>query len=204
MAGQRYGVEPADQGGRGCEYAHLEENLHPGGKAESQQAADAREIGAGFIAQPARAIAPEDEAQQQGGHVDARDHGGPGGSRYTHRRRAPVSVDQCPVAGHIHEVGGDQRKHYGPRYVYRLQVAPRREVNQQRKSAPRDGVQVRSKQAQHCGVLAQAVHQGVQAPKQRHQDGGEGHRDIQRVAEGPVAVPQIAGAECLRYQRVEA
>ena len=73
VAGERHGTEARDQRGDQCEDAALERELHGGGKAESDETADARKIDVdGRLEQfgAMAAVVPEQIADEDGGHVE--------------------------------------------------------------------------------------------------------------------------------------
>ncbi len=149
-------------------------------------------------------VVPDDRGQRHERHRDPRHERGPGGAVGAERGQAEVPVDQRPVADRVDDVGGDEREHHRPHQADRLQIAPRRGVDEQRQQRQPQHVEVAADHRDDGRVDAEAIEPGALQPQQA----GERHRGEQPE---PQALPQpapagvvVAGAVGLRDDRVEA
>ncbi len=113
-------------------------------------------------------------------------------------------MDQGPVHQRIEEVRRDQREHHRRRQVHSLQVAPAGGIGEQERRAPDDDEEIRLQVRRHRGVEAERWDGDRQQQAHCHDRQGHQRRQRQAVEQPAVAVADVAGAERLRHQRVEA
>ena len=153
MAGERHGAEARDQGGDHGEDSALERELNGGRIAEGDEAANAREINVdGSFEQigAMAAVVPQEIDDQDGGHVQARDGGGPAGADGAHGGRSPVSVNKNPVADGVDDVGGDEREGHDADHVHGLEAAADGEIEEQGEESHGESLGVGNGERENC------------------------------------------------------
>jgi len=103
-------------------------------------------------------------------------------------------VHQDPVAGQVHQVGGDQREHHGARVGYGLQVAAKRGVEQQWRRAPGERLQVGTRRRQNAWIDAPVPHQGGAGPDRRRHGQREQQAEVDPVGQVAAALLRLAGS----------
>src|SRR5689334_5794790 len=100
MRGEWNRAEPRDECSDGGEHSTLKRELNRRGNAQRDQLPDAAQIqihrsfeefGAMF------AVVPEKIADQDAGHIDAGNGGGPAGAYRAHGGESPLAVNEQPV-----------------------------------------------------------------------------------------------------------
>ena len=192
----------AHQHRHGGEHADLYRHLPGRRRSQLEQRPHPRRIRPPGNSQDFRVAFPQNVGQRTR-HVDARKTGGPAGSFRAQPRRSQMTQNQQPISGQIHQVRREQRDHHRPRHVQRLQITPQREVDQQRRRAPDQGVKIRPRRAQHLTVDSQVRQDCFQRPDRAHHHGNHQHGHPHAGYQGAVAIFAISRAECLRDQCVE-
>jgi len=119
--------------------------LHGGGKAESDEAEDAREVGAQCDVAQVNVVAcvvPEKKNDENCGEIGARDGGGDARANDAEHGETPVAEDEEIVSEEIDEIGGDEGEGYGADQVHALEGASEGEVEKKRDKAESQGVRV--------------------------------------------------------------
>jgi len=200
-------VEPRDHSGHDGEDRALEQDLAGGRQSQLDEAANARRRRPpGDAEQPVSgaALVPQDGAQQNGGHVGARERSGKRRPRDAHGRHAPVAEHQHPVAGGVHQVGGHQRESHRFDDVHRLQIAAESGVEQQRPHAPQQVAHERAEHFHDARIHTRGAQHRNQRPQNQRHDGGERGPQPDAVHQCAAGIPRVVGAERLGHQGVHA
>ena len=135
MTGLSDGAETRDQGGDDGKDGNLSGLLKRGGKAESDELADAGEVGLnrrfeefGFVAH----VVPEKVDDEDESEIAAGDAGGDAGTGNPVGVETEFAVDEDVIADEVDEIGGDERESNGTHHVHTLEGAANSEVEKER------------------------------------------------------------------------
>src|ERR1051326_6148244 len=207
MGGERDRAEFRNECSDGGEDACFESELHGGRNAEGDKLLDAAKIDVDGSFQKlgvVLTVVPEEIANQDSSHVNARNGGGPTGTDGAHGPKSPFPVDQNPVEESVDDVGGDQSEGYGTNHVHGLQAAANGEVEEKWKQTPGERVGVRDSLRHERGVDVNRAEQEGHEENRRGENRSERETEINAVDERTVAVFALASAEGLGNDRVEA
>src|SRR5262249_54073580 len=145
MRGERDSSEARDERGGGGEDSTFERELHSGGNAERDEAADAWQV---YIDRSLEkfgtvlVVVPKKIADEDGGHVDAGDGRGPAGTDSAHGGKAEFAVDEQPVEDGVDDVWGGERECGRAGQAHGLKAAGHREAEEEGEEAPGESVGV--------------------------------------------------------------
>ena len=187
--------------------ADFRSELHGGGNAESDELADAIEIGLdrsfeefGFVA----TIVPEEINDQDESEVAAGDAGGDAGAGDAVSGEAEFAVDEDVVAEEIDEVGGDEGESDGANHVHALEGAANGEIEKQGDEAGGECAHVGSGEDGDRMGDAEALEIAGKDPDGNGEKRGDGEAEVDAVDERGVAIFAAAGTEGLRDEGVQA
>ena len=207
VAGLNDGAETRDERGYQSENGDFRSLLNGCGDTESDEFADAIEIGLqgcveefGFVA----AVVPKQINDQDESEVAAGNAGGDAGAGDTVSWEAQFAVDEDPVAREIDEIGGDERESDGAHHVHSLERAANGEIEEEGNESGGEGAHIGG--GEDCDGVgdAEAFEIAGQDPDGNGEKRGDREAEIDSVDERGVAIFATAGTERLRDKGVQA
>ena len=181
--------------------------MHGCGEAESNEPADAGEIGTerglphvGVIAH----VVPEKKNDEDRGEVGAGDGSGNAGADDAEHGKSAVAKDEEIVAEGVDEIGGDEGEGDGADEVHSLEGAAKGEVKKKRHEAECQRVHIRAGKDGDVGGDAEAIEEMRERPDGGEEQGRNGKAEVDAIDEGVETVFEAAGAEGLGDEGVEA
>ena len=207
MGGERNRTETGEERGNESEDADFGSELKCSGKAESDEAADALEVGLhgsfeefGLVAR----VVPEEVDDEDEGEVSAGDGGGDAGAGDAEGGEAEFAEDEDVVAEDVDEVRGDEGKGDGADHVHALESAADGEVEKEGEKSGGESAHVGSGQDRDVVGDAEAFEVKREEPDRGCEERSDKEAEVDTIEERAVAVFTAAGTEGLRDKGVEA
>ena len=207
MTGLGNGAETGDERSDQSEDADFGGKLNRGGKTESDELADAVEVGVhgsfeefGFVA----GVVPEEIEDEDQREIGARDAGGDAGTGDAEGRASELAVDEDVVANEVDKIGGDESEGDGANHVHTLESATNSEVEEERDETGGKRTHVGSGEDGDGMGDAEAFEVKRNDPNGDGEEGSDGKAEIEAVDERAVAVFALASTEGLGHEGIEA
>jgi hypothetical protein len=200
-------AKSSDEGSDGRENGDFGGELEGCGKSESDELADALEIGLngsieelGFVAR----IVPEQIAYQDRGEIGPGDRGGPARASDAENGETKFAEDKYIIAEKIDEVGSDEGKRDGPYHVHALKSSANGEIEKQGKETTGKRAHIGGGEDRHGVGHTESFEIERDDPDGKGKEWSDGEAEVNAVDERAVAILAMACAEGLGDKGVQA